>query len=108
MFGPDDAFIRTFARIARSAPAIPLIGGDTRMQPNDVSDVAEAVAACLGNPATAGKIYELGGSEVYTVRNIFEMILARMGRQRSVFSIPFAIGAVANCVEIRRASSPMR
>jgi uncharacterized protein YbjT (DUF2867 family) len=67
MFAPEDAFLNALASITRSMPIIPLIGGDTRLQPIHVSDVAAAVAVCLQDPATCGRIYELGGPEIYSL-----------------------------------------
>ena len=48
--------------MAAMSPVLPLPGGGaTRFQPVYVGDVAAAVAACLADPATAGRTYELGG-----------------------------------------------
>jgi NADH dehydrogenase len=92
MFAPDDAFLNVLAEIVRSTPVIPLIGGGwTRLQPVHVRDVAEAVQRSLQNPASDGKIYELGGPESYTLREIMEMVVVHMGRRRLFISIPFGL-----------------
>jgi uncharacterized protein YbjT (DUF2867 family) len=92
MFARDDAFLNALAAIARSSPIIPLIGGGhTRLQPVHVDDVAQAVCAVLHNPATPGTTYEIGGPGAYTLREIVEMILARMRRRRILLPIPFAL-----------------
>jgi uncharacterized protein YbjT (DUF2867 family) len=92
MFGPDDAFLNALAGIVRSTPVIPLIGGGrTLMQPIHVLDVAEAVSKCLDDPDASGRIYELGGPETHSLRNIIEMIIARLGVRRSFVPIPFAL-----------------
>lgn len=89
MFAPDDAFLNVLAKIVRSTPVIPLIGGGwTRLQPVHVRDVAEAVRCCLQNPASDGKIYELGGPASYTLREIMGMVVAHIGRRRLFISIP--------------------
>ena len=101
MFATDDAFLNALASITRSMPLIPLIGGDTRLQPIHVSDVAAAVAVCLQNPATCGRIYELGGPEIYSLREIFEMVLVRFRRRRLFLPVPFAwAGTLARLAEM--------
>ena len=92
MFGPDDAFLNALAKIIRLTPVTPLIGGGrTRLQPIHVRDVAEAARRSLLNPGSEGHIYELGGAETYTLREITEMVAARMGRRRAFFSVPFGL-----------------
>ena len=52
-------------------------------------DVAEAVANALENPATAGKIYELGGPRVYTMREIMKFTLDQIDRPRMLIPVPW-------------------
>ena len=92
MFGPDDAFLNVLAKIIRLTPVIPLIGGGrTRLQPIHVRDVAEAARRSLLTPGSEGHIYELGGAETYTLREITEMVAARMGRRRAFIPVPFGL-----------------
>jgi NADH dehydrogenase len=108
MFAPDDAFLRALAAVARSTPIVPLIGsGRTRMQPIHVSDVAEAVYLSLHNPAAAGRTYELAGPASYTIREIINMILDHMGRERRFFPVPSALAyTIAHLLE-RLANPPL-
>lgn len=92
VFGPEDQFSNRFAALARMAPVLPLIGGGvTRMQPVYVGDVATAVADAVDGKAKSGAIYELGGPEVLTLREIMEIILAVTGRRRMLVSLPFGL-----------------
>src|ERR1700738_783191 len=76
VFGPEDQFTNRFAALARMSPMLPLIGGGlTKMQPVYVGDVATAVADAVDGKTRAGAIYELGGPEVLTIRQIIEIIL---------------------------------
>jgi NADH dehydrogenase len=70
---------------------VPLIGGETRMHPVYVGDVATAVADAVDGRAKAGSIYELGGPEVLTMREIIEIILATIERKRVLVPVPFGI-----------------
>jgi uncharacterized protein YbjT (DUF2867 family) len=92
VFGPEDQFTNRFASLARMAPALPLIGGGlTKLQPVYVGDVATAVADAVDGKTRAGATYELGGPEVLTMREIMEIILATIERQRMLISLPFGL-----------------
>lgn len=100
VFGPDDNFFNKFAELARYAPALPLIGGgNTQFQPVYVGDVADAVMAALtlpdvGEADPRGKIYELGGPETVTLREIFERLLKNTGRKRMLVSLPWGLAKI--------------
>ncbi|GFR45652.1 hypothetical protein Agub_g7063 [Astrephomene gubernaculifera] len=49
--------------------------GANKLQPTYVLDVADAVAAALRNPETAGKTFYLGGPEVLTMREVYDLLL---------------------------------
>jgi uncharacterized protein YbjT (DUF2867 family) len=88
--GPEDDFFNRFASMALVAPALPLIGGGaTRYQPVSVFDVAAAVTACLGG-APAG-IYELGGPQIYSFKELLELLLVEIGRKRLLLPLPFFV-----------------
>ena len=92
VFGPEDEFFNKFAAIARLTPALPLIGGGhTKFQPVYVGDVAAAVASICGSPKTAGTTYELGGPQVYSFRQLMEILLDQIGRKRLLAPVPFPI-----------------
>ena len=92
MFGPEDQFTNRFAALARISPALPLIGGGVnRMQPVYVGDVASAVADAVDGKAKSGAVYELGGPEVLTMREILEIILAITERRRMLIPLPFGL-----------------
>jgi uncharacterized protein YbjT (DUF2867 family) len=92
VFGPEDDFFNKFAAIARIAPALPLIGGgNTRFQPVFAGDVANAVVAAIEGRAGEGKIYELGGPQVQSFKELMQLVLATVERKRLLVPIPFAL-----------------
>src|SRR6266480_5672275 len=92
VFGPEDQFTNRFAALAQISPVLPLIGGGlTKLQPVYVSDVATAVAGAVDGKTKQGAIYELGGPEVLTMREIMEIILRITGRRRMLVSLPFGL-----------------
>jgi NADH dehydrogenase len=107
VFGPEDLFTNRFAALARMSPVVPLIGGDTRMQPVYVGDVATAVADAVDGKTKAGSIYELGGPEVLTMREIIGIILATIERQRMLVPVPFGI-AKLQALALQFAPGPLK
>jgi uncharacterized protein YbjT (DUF2867 family) len=92
LFGPEDDFFNKFAALARFAPALPLIGGGhTLFQPVFAGDVASAVLAAVEGQAKPGTIYELGGPEVKSFKELMQFVLATIERPRLLLPIPFAL-----------------
>jgi NADH dehydrogenase len=92
MFGPEDDFFNKFAAMARMLPALPLVGGGhTKFQPVFVGDVAEAIARAVDGEAKAGTVYELGGAEVRTFKQLMEFVLATIERRRFLIPSPFGL-----------------
>lgn len=90
IFGPDDDFFNKFAAMARLSPFLPLVGGGhTRFQPVFGGDVGEAVAKAVANETKPGTIYELGGPEIYTFKELMQFVLATIDRRRLLLPIPF-------------------
>ena len=108
VFGPEDDFFNRFAALARIAWVLPLFGGGgTRFQPVYVGDVAEAVLRIAGDPATAGKTYELGGPRVYSFREVLEFVLAETGRRRLLMPLPFWVAYLQAAVLEHLPSPPL-
>jgi uncharacterized protein YbjT (DUF2867 family) len=103
MFGPDDAFLTTLIKLLRRLPLQPLFGrGRTRLQPVHVEDVAEAIARLLeGTEEGRGTCYELGGSRVYTYRELLEAIGREIGIHLRTVPVWFGFWEVlARAVEV--------
>ncbi len=96
-FGPEDEFINRFAALIRTAPVVPVISGDTKFQPVFAGDIGKAIGVILDKPQThAGAVYELGGPEVLSMRELFEWIAQETGRDRTFIDVPdFAAKAIA-------------
>lgn len=92
VFGPEDSFFNRFARLARLAPFLPLIGGGrSRFQPVYVGDLALAIVAAVNGHARPGTVYELGGPEVVTFAKLLERTQEWAGRNRRTINLPFSI-----------------
>jgi uncharacterized protein YbjT (DUF2867 family) len=90
VFGPEDQLFNRFAEMARMSPLLPLIGGGrTKFQPVYAGDVGAAIAAACGGRAKPGTVYELGGPEVITFRQLLDRTQAWSGRKRHYLRAPF-------------------
>jgi len=99
VFGPEDRFFNRFAEMTFISPALPLIGGgETKFQPVYVGDVADAIMAALDRPDAAGRLYELGGPGTYSFRQLMELMLAQIGRQRLLVPVPWAIANLQGAI----------
>jgi uncharacterized protein YbjT (DUF2867 family) len=95
IFGPEDDFFNRFAALARLAPALPLPGGGhTRMQPVFAGDAGEAIARAVDGDLRFGAVYELGGPDVRTFKELMEFVLATIGRRRLLVPVPFPLMSV--------------
>lgn len=92
IFGPEDNFFNRFAGMTRTSPALPVAGADTRFQPVYVDDVAQA--AQLGVRGDAHGIYELGGPDAETFRELMERMLGVIRRRRLIVNIPFFVAGI--------------
>jgi NADH dehydrogenase len=92
VFGPEDQFTNRFAALARALPVLPLIGGgETKLQPVYVGDVATAIADAVEGKARPGVAYELGGPEELTLRQVQEYVLKTIERTRLLAPLPFSL-----------------
>lgn len=99
IFGEEDDFFNRFASMARQSPFLPAIGfGRTRFQPVYVNDVAKAIVAALEGKVTPGMTYELGGPEIFTMKELLRMTQRYSGRKERTFPIPFGLAMVQGAV----------
>lgn len=92
MCGRGDAFLAALQQVAR-LPVAPLFGrGNNKLQPVPVGNVAAAVAR-LAALDTKGRpdVYELGGSEVHSYRQLLELVMRHRGKQHPLVPVPFLL-----------------
>ncbi|MGV6871076.1 complex I NDUFA9 subunit family protein [Pseudochelatococcus sp. B33] len=94
VFGRGDGFFTRFAALARALPVLPIVGGQTKFQPVYVGDVAEAIARAVDGDVAGGRVYELGGPQVQTLRQLVDYVQSVTGRSRPVVSLPFGVARI--------------
>jgi len=89
MFGPGDSFLNRFAALLAAVPwVLPVARPNARFQPVLVDDVVEALRRCLHGGATSRQTYQLGGPQVYSLREIIGLVARLTGRRRWVLGLP--------------------
>ena len=92
IFGKEDQFLNTFARIQRFAPFVPLAGAHTRFQPVWVQDVAQALLKIAQSGPGQHRIYELAGPQVFTLAELVRHAGRWAKRERPVIPLPMWAG----------------
>jgi uncharacterized protein YbjT (DUF2867 family) len=89
MFGPRDSFLNRFAGLLAVSPWVfPLAKPNARFQPVLVDDVIEALLRCLHGGASSRQTYELGGPQIYSLREIVGLVAKLTGRRRWIIGLP--------------------
>lgn len=107
IFGQEDRFINTFARLQRFAPFVPLACSDARFQPVWVEDVAQAIAAALDRPETSGRTFECAGPDVLTLRDLVRRAGRWAGAPRPILALPLRLARVQAWIMERLPGEPL-
>ncbi len=91
VFGPGDGFFNRYGMLARMLPVLPVVGGKTKFQPIYVGDVAAAIVAAAEGQVKGGRIYEIGGPEVATHKQLVARVLADTARTNLTVPLPAGI-----------------
>jgi len=92
IFGPDDSFLNRFADLLKISPLLPLARPDAKFAPVYVGDVVEAFARALQTDDSHGQVYELCGSEIWSLKSLVKWVRDQLGLTRVVIGLPDAVG----------------
>jgi len=89
IFGPDDHFTTGMAKLIASSPIFLLLpgGGETRLQPLWVEDLATCITWMLDEPDGLRSLYEIGGPEYLSLSEIIRMVISVTGMPRILLSV---------------------
>lgn len=90
VFGPEDHFTTSLARLLRLSPGFfPFPGdGGTLLQPIWVEDLVTCLIWALDNAATEGQIIPVGGPQQLSLHEIASLVAQTIHARRLFFSIP--------------------
>jgi NADH dehydrogenase len=100
VYGPEDQALNRFLGMSRFLPFVPLIGdaSSQRLQPVFIDDVARAVAEALSHPTADNQVFDIGGPEVLSMKEIVRTALEVAGRRRLLLSAPKSVMKVVASV----------
>jgi uncharacterized protein YbjT (DUF2867 family) len=91
IFGRGDRFINLFANLVKFLPVIFLAKPNAKFQPIWVGDVAQCFVNALENTATYSKSYELGGPNIYTLRQLVQKVMAILDKHSLIIGLNHAL-----------------
>ena len=100
VYGPEDKALNRFLGMSRFLPFVPLIGnaGKQRLQPVFIDDIGRAVGEALIHPTADNQVFEIGGPEILTMKEIVRTTLEAAGRRRLLLSAPKGVMKLAALV----------
>ncbi len=102
VFGPDDGFFSVQSKIVKLSPVVPMFGGGAnKFQPVYVKDLVEGIIKLLNSKNDHGKIYEFGGPDIMTMKDVYELILKTLKIKRLLIPAPtFAANFIATFAQL--------
>lgn len=94
IFGPEDGFFNLFAGMMSLLPIVPVFGSKTKFQPIYVGDVAAAILAALDGKAKQGTIYELGGPQIVSMKEVHQKIKQITGLKTWLLPLPLFVAKI--------------
>lgn len=107
-YGPEDRALNRFAQIARFSPVLPQLGvRSQKIQPVYCGDVAATFARLFASDDAWDAIYEIGGPDVMTMREIMQTLLEVIGKRRLIVPVPAPLLKLATAPLVVLPSPPM-
>lgn len=92
IYAPGEKFFSLYARLLGMSSFVPLFGGGkTKFQPVFAGDVVKAILACLNISSGKQKIYELGGPEVFTFKELIQKVADCINRKATFIDLPYSV-----------------
>ena len=92
IFGNGDGLFTRFGQLLKLAPVMPLARADAKFAPVFIGDVVQAFRQALSDKKTIGEVYELYGSEVFTLKEIVRMSAQQLGLKTVIIPLPDIVG----------------
>jgi NADH dehydrogenase len=93
VWGPEDEFFNSFARLVGLTPLVfPIIGnGQARFEPVWVEDLVTCIVGAIDDASTIGRQLEIGGPEVLTIEEIERRTLRALEARRLLIRVPLPL-----------------
>lgn len=99
IYGPGDKSVNVLAKVVRRAPFVPVLGsGNSKIQPVSVHNVAKCFVAAIHHDDAVGKTYDLCGPAAFTWNELYDKLLAFLGRRKPKLHLPLPVARVQAAV----------
>jgi uncharacterized protein YbjT (DUF2867 family) len=109
IYGSGDKFTIRLSEMLKRAPVMPVIGsGKSRVQPIYIDDVVSCMVKVVTSDAFLNEIYEIGGPDQLTYKEVTIAIAETMGLKRPAFHVPlFFMKPIAHALETVLSNPPL-
>jgi uncharacterized protein YbjT (DUF2867 family) len=110
VFGPGDGFTTGLAQLLHAIPFLFLLprGGETLIQPLWIEDLVVCLTWALDDDNTRKRVYEIGGPEFLSLREVAEEVMQHIGVQRAIISVhPVLLRVITVVLEYISPNSPI-
>lgn len=98
MVGEGGEFITMLSKIVRWAPIIPIIDGESKVQPIYVENTVDCIIKSLTDPKTTNRIFEIAGPDQITYKELFLTLMEVLEIDNPTFQIPITFMWPAACI----------
>lgn len=95
IYGKEDKSLNRMIPMIRYSPFVFILGKDYRIQPVYIDDVAKIVAFAVNNSVSYDQIYQLGGPQRLTMKQILQTVSKVLHKPRIYISVPKSIAGIA-------------
>ena len=88
MFGRGSSFFDIMGKLSVKLPIVPVIGGNTKVQPLYVGDFVKVIMEVITSGNYWGNTFEVVGPKVYTVKELWNMVIKHVKKNRIMIGIP--------------------
>ena len=88
MIGEGGEFITMLSKIVRWAPIIPIIDGESKVQPIYVENTVDCIIKSLTDPKTTNRIFEIAGPDQIRYKQLFLTLMEVLDVDNPTFQIP--------------------
>lgn len=95
-YGDGDRALNRIASIARFSPVVPVLGWNRqKVMPVWAGDVGAAIASAFEVPAAWDRVFEIGGPNVLTMREVVRTLMHALGLRRILVPVPKVLAKFA-------------
>ena len=98
MIGEGGEFITMLSKVVRWALVIPIIDGESKVQPIYVENTVDCIIKSLTDPRTTNRIFEIAGPEQITYKELFLTLMDVLNIDNPTFEIPITFMWPVACV----------